>query len=203
MIEYRSMRPAIHFALFCLGVVGPETQTSVAERDCISRYSVNKKRAAEIGVWHGVTTCRIAESLTPDGLVYAVDNYAVGRLGISFQYAVARRNTSKWRNKIQFVRHTGQQAAALLKERFQPALDLIFIDGDHSYEGLRADWEAWTPLLGCDGVVALHDSCSSTTRNLEDAGSCIFTREVILRDDRFELLEEVDTLSVLRCKRSD
>jgi len=36
--------------------------------------------------------------------------------------------------------------------------DLLFIDGDHSYEGCRNDLENWWPLLVPGGHVVLHDS---------------------------------------------
>jgi predicted O-methyltransferase YrrM len=36
-------------------------------------------------------------------------------------------------------------------------LDLIFIDGDHTYEGVRQDFEMYGPLAAPGGVIALHD----------------------------------------------
>lgn len=36
--------------------------------------------------------------------------------------------------------------------------DFAFIDGDHGYEGVRADWLAWSPLVRPGGVVAFHDT---------------------------------------------
>ncbi len=44
-----------------------------------------------------------------------------------------------------------------------------------------------------EGVVALHDSRSSQERNIEDAGSVVFTRDAILTDAGFRSLEPVDT----------
>ncbi len=41
-------------------------------------------------------------------------------------------------------------------EGWQP-LDLIFIDGSHSYDGVKADVEAWTPHLKPEGVIVFHD----------------------------------------------
>lgn len=35
--------------------------------------------------------------------------------------------------------------------------DLLFIDGDHSYQGCMADLENWYPKLASDGHVILHD----------------------------------------------
>jgi predicted O-methyltransferase YrrM len=34
----------------------------------------------------------------------------------------------------------------------------VFIDADHSYEGAKADFEAWSPLVKSGGEVAFHDS---------------------------------------------
>jgi len=36
-------------------------------------------------------------------------------------------------------------------------LDLLFVDGDHSYMGVRADFEMYAPLVRPGGVVAFHD----------------------------------------------
>lgn len=36
-------------------------------------------------------------------------------------------------------------------------LDLLFIDGDHSYEGVGKDFEMYAPLVRPGGLIALHD----------------------------------------------
>lgn len=37
--------------------------------------------------------------------------------------------------------------------------DLLFIDGDHSYEGVKADYEHWISTLKDGGSLLFHDSC--------------------------------------------
>jgi len=49
---------------------------------------------------------------------------------------------------------TLQRVRAILGDR---PLDVLFIDGDHSYGGVRADWEMYGPLVAPDGLVAFHD----------------------------------------------
>lgn len=41
-------------------------------------------------------------------------------------------------------------------ERSEP-IDLLFIDGDHSFSGVRLDYELLAPLVKPGGIVALHD----------------------------------------------
>ena len=36
-------------------------------------------------------------------------------------------------------------------------IDFLFIDGDHSYEGVKKDFEMYSPLVGSGGIIALHD----------------------------------------------
>lgn len=38
-------------------------------------------------------------------------------------------------------------------------MDFLFIDGDHAYEGVKADFEMYSPLVRKGGLVALHDIC--------------------------------------------
>ena len=37
-------------------------------------------------------------------------------------------------------------------------IDLLFIDGDHREEGVRADFDRWSPLLSARGHVIFHDA---------------------------------------------
>jgi predicted O-methyltransferase YrrM len=188
-----------HLVLWQLGLATAETQTTEAERDCLARYATGRKRLAEIGVWHGVTTKRLRAAMAPDGELYAVDPYPRGRLGFSAQRHIARREVARVRNGIvHWIRATGADAGRQLAAARAPAVDFVFIDGDHSYEGLRGDWEAWAGLLRHDGIVALHDSRSTPQRNLAGAGSVRFTQDVVLHDPRFVPVDAVDSLTVLR-----
>lgn len=192
------MRTSVHFLLWAVGLAKAETQTTERERDCLAKYAERRHRLVEIGTWHGVTTLRLRRAMAPDGTLFAVDPYPVGRLGFSYQRPIALRETRKSRNGgITWIRKTGRDAA---KETWasQSPVDFIFIDGDHSYEGLRGDWEGWNPLVGAGGIVALHDSRSTEARRIDQAGSVIYTRNVISKDSNFELVDEVDSLSVFR-----
>lgn len=42
------------------------------------------------------------------------------------------------------------------------SFDVVFLDGDHSYEGVRADFDHWWPLLRPGGTLLLHDAARST-----------------------------------------
>ena len=38
-------------------------------------------------------------------------------------------------------------------------VDLLFIDGDHRYDGVRKDFEMYSPLVRKGGIIAFHDIC--------------------------------------------
>lgn len=191
------MRVMKHFTLWALGLTDPETQTTEAERQCLSHYAHAKKRLAEIGVWHGVTTCCIRRAMSPDGTLFAVDPYPVGRLGFSPQQIIAHREVGTISNgSVVWIRRTGEAAGRQLQNA-GIHVDFVFIDGDHSYEGLKADWEVWRQLVAPGGIIALHDSRSTNARNIDDAGSVRFTNEVIANDTTFTVAETVDSLTVL------
>jgi predicted O-methyltransferase YrrM len=136
--------------------------------------------------------------MSDTGEFFAIDPYPVGRLGFSVQKIIAQRELSAFRDrKIVWLRETGVEAANRLRAAGE-AVDFLFIDGDHSYDGLRADWEAWSPLISSCGIVACHDSRSSNERDLSDTGSVRYTSEVILRDSAFRVIDEVHSLTVLR-----
>jgi len=53
--------------------------------------------------------------------------------------------------------HAPATVAALRRLLHARPVDVLFIDGDHSYEGVRADFEMYAPLVRSGGIVAFHD----------------------------------------------
>ncbi len=193
------MRALPHLLLWRLGLAPAETQTTAAERDCLARHAAGRRRLAEIGVWHGVTTRRLRAAMAPDAVLFAIDPYPRGRLGFSPQRYVAQREVARTPGgTVRWLRSTGAEAGRAFQRDGEAPVDFIFIDGDHSYEGLKGDWEAWRALVAPGGVIALHDSRPTPSRPIDAAGSVIFTREVILRDPHYAAVDTVDSLTVLR-----
>jgi predicted O-methyltransferase YrrM len=42
-------------------------------------------------------------------------------------------------------------------------LDFLFLDADHSYEGVKLDFELYAPLVRKGGIIALHDIAEHPT----------------------------------------
>jgi predicted O-methyltransferase YrrM len=51
---------------------------------------------------------------------------------------------------------------------FDKEIDVIFIDGDHSYEGCKKDIENWYPRMKKGGVMLFHD-CDETSPGVVQA----------------------------------
>src|SRR5262249_12302331 len=149
--------------------------------------------------YQGVTTCSLRRVMASDGVLLAVDPFVPGRTRFSYDRVIARLEVSKIANgKVEWIRKTGVEASRDPLLSSLGGVDFVFIDADHRYEGLKDDWESWSGWVVPDGIVALHDSRSTAAHPIEDAGSVRFTRQVILQDPRFEVVETVDTLTVLR-----
>jgi hypothetical protein len=84
--------------------------------------------------------------------VYAVDPWS-GSGGVSEAFLHNIRTAGV--DKLVFpIPMSSEEAAA----SFDQPVEFIFIDGDHSYEGVRLDLELWFPKIVEGGVLALHDS---------------------------------------------
>lgn len=64
-----------------------------------------------------------------------------------------------------------------LRRRLHGApIDLLFLDGDHTYAGVAQDFADYSPLVRSDGYVALHDICPDPKQ--PDNGVPRFWRDV-------------------------
>lgn len=66
--------------------------------------------------------------------------------------------TKPWEKKMTVLKGLSVEMAKKVKDE---SLDFIYLDGDHSYEGVLADLEAWYPKVKEGGLVSGHDYLNS------------------------------------------
>jgi predicted O-methyltransferase YrrM len=187
------MKNTFNFLLQYFGVKPAYTQTSQIERACLFRYAAGKKKLVEVGVFQGVTTRVLRQAMDPQGTLYGIDPFYSNRLGVCFYQVIANREVKSVSNGVvKWIKMTSTEALSSGLFNSHSALDFVFIDGDHSWEGIEGDWIGFSPLIRRGGIIALHDS-----RNSGGCGSELFTNKIILNDSRFCVVETVESLTVL------
>jgi len=68
-------------------------------------------------------------------------------------------------------------------------LDFLFIDGDHTYEGVKADFETYSKLVGPNGLIVFHDIAPTTDLRV---GVSRFWREVRKRHRAQQIIAKED-----------
>lgn len=188
---------AQHYVAHLMGLEQPASQTTVAEREALACHATGKSKVVEIGVFEGLNARAFRSVMHSAGTLIAVDPYPrtfFGIRGFGWARRIAHGEVGRvCRGDVVWVEARGCDAP--VDPRVKPLLpvDFIFIDGDHTWEGIEGDWRAWKGNVVAGGIVALHDS-----RNRGSNGSERFTNEVILQDMEFEIVETVDSLTVLR-----
>lgn len=127
----------------------------------ITRVARRKPQTVlEIGAGEGGTLMLLAMAAAPDATIISVDlpHGAFGGgpswKGIYFErFAVSSQRMHLLRVNSH-APTTLQRVREILADR---QLDVLFIDGDHTYRGVKADWEMYGPLVARDGLVGLHD----------------------------------------------
>jgi predicted O-methyltransferase YrrM len=115
----------------------------------------------EIGTDEGGTLFLWTRVAAPDALLVAVDARPLGVLGQRSAYALVRRGLARHRQRIELVMPVNSQIQETV-DRVRSLtggrpVDFLFIDGDHSYEGVKRDFELWSPLVRPGGLIAFHD----------------------------------------------
>jgi len=115
--------------------------------------------------------------------------------------------------KMDFVRADSHQSSTYNKvsDLVDGGIDFLFIDGDHTYEGVKQDFEMYGELVSEGGIIALHDIATHPNdeevvkrrrQNVED----IEERHLLWGEghpdcnvDQFwtELVEEYDTEEII------
>lgn len=191
----------LHVIKYYLGVEEANTQTSPKEREMLRSLAQNAKKVLEIGVFEGNTTKLMAEVMSSSGVIYGVDPFFSGRIGFSYGLLITQQQIRKARkiNKgitINLVKDFSYNVAS---DQSLGDFDLIFIDGDHSFQGIKQDWNDWSSRVVQGGIMALHDTrVPDYDPSVANLGSFQYFESHIKFDSRFKLIDQVDSLNVLK-----
>lgn len=115
-------------------------------------------RFVEIGCWKGQSVAYLGVEVHNSGKNIKVDCVDVwteescgSQLGV---YEKFIENTKPVSHIINVVRQLSVEASKLYED---DSLDFVFIDGDHKYDAVVADIEAWLPKIKAGGIIAGHD----------------------------------------------
>lgn len=113
--------------------------------------------AVEIGSFKGKSSSFLAAGLPSCARLACIDtwrNDAMPYDAPSDTWAEFLENTKLYQNSIEAHRGTSLEIAS----SWSNSIDLLFIDGDHSYDGCSTDIKAWVRFVRRGGWVAFHDS---------------------------------------------
>jgi len=115
----------------------------------------------EIGTANGGTLFMMSRICAPDALIVSLDlpggpfggGYTEKRVPLYEAFAMPGQT-------VQLIRADSHSRESLDKVRQlldRQTLDFLFIDGDHTYGGVRQDFEMYSPLVTPGGFIAFHD----------------------------------------------
>ncbi|MBN1320286.1 MAG: class I SAM-dependent methyltransferase [Thermoleophilia bacterium] len=117
----------------------------------------------EIGTAAGGTLFLLCRTSDPEGLILSVD-LPRGPYGGGYRKHREKlyRSFAKEGQRLVLIRgdsHSPETHAAVVSALEGAKLDLLIVDGDRTYEGVKRDWQDYGPLVRTGGVVAFHDVC--------------------------------------------
>ncbi len=172
----------------------PACEHTEQEGELLRKYAENRATIVEIGVAEGGSAYEMRQVMAADGVMYLIDPHVSCFGKLSPARLVAHRLVGQvTRGDVRWI----QEFSPLPADGWSTPIDFLFIDGDHSHEGVSSDWELWTPHLASRGHVALHDARLGVPWTHAEEGPVVLLRR--LRDDPgWTVVDEVDSLAVLR-----
>jgi predicted O-methyltransferase YrrM len=155
----------------------PSVGASVSPMECAAlaalSHLVGAKRVFEFGTYKGVSTTQLALNLAPGGMVFTLDlpeDHPAYSLPIPKPEerqiaAEGGKGILIPRDLLDRVTFLSSDSATFDETPYLGSMDLVFVDGAHSYEYVKNDTEKGWNMLRPGGVLAWHD-CVSNHRDV-------------------------------------
>lgn len=125
--------------------------------------SVDVANIVEIGSYFGASAAALSAGLGyggGGGRVFCIDTWNNDAMSEGGQDTLAGflSNTKEYSSYINPIRgwSTDENVVNQVKQQ-AGRIDLLFIDGDHSYDGALADWKTYKPFLSEQAIIVMHD----------------------------------------------
>ncbi len=133
------------------------THTTKAERKLLLQLASEAPgHALEIGSYLGASSCYIAEGLkNRNAKLICVDTWQNDAMeeGKKDTFEMFSLNTRDYKQIIEARRGKSSDMATANSLEF----GFVFFDGDHSYQGIKTDWESWKSSLKQGATICFHD----------------------------------------------
>ena len=135
-----------------------------------SKYPEGPKRVLEVGTAYGGTLLVWTRVCSDDAVIVSID-LPGGPFGGGYPplRKLIYRRFARGRQKIVLIRGDSHDLKVLNTVRRifgNSGADMLFIDGDHSYEGVARDFKWYGSLVRDGGVIALHDIADGPPKNV-------------------------------------
>jgi predicted O-methyltransferase YrrM len=133
---------------------------TIQERVILFKISLQSKVIVEIGSYIGASACCFGAAVmtSGSGKIICIDTWYNDAMseGNRDTWKEFQENTREYKDFIFSIRGFSTDVIQSVRD-VTSDLDVLFIDGDHSYEGVKADWEAYKSFLKNGSVVIFHD----------------------------------------------
>ncbi len=137
-----------------------KSHLTARERVVLNRLASRKETILEIGSYIGASACCFGTAMKKYGFgrVFCIDTWNNDAMteGNRDTYTEFLKNTASFAQFIIPVRGFSTEVVEQITVKTNQ-VDLLFIDGDHSYEGVKADWDAYKGFLKGGSIVVFHD----------------------------------------------
>ena len=115
----------------------------------------------ELGSHYGVSLfgfCEAAEQMKLSTHIYAIDTWSGDSQAGYYKddvYNIVKGHRDEFhKQRCDLLRETFNDAEKYFGEG---SIDILHIDGLHTYDAVKEDYDTWLPKLKCDGTILFHD----------------------------------------------
>lgn len=153
-------KAAVEFAFSkCHGFIKPQQDRAEITELILIAYEKKPRIILEIGTAKGGTLFLLARAAADGAVIISIDLPGNGG-GYPLWKIILYKSFASRHQNIHLIRDNShsplviEQLRRILDGR---GVDLLFIDGDHTYAGVKKDFELYAPFVNKGGIIALHD----------------------------------------------